>query len=80
VLAAHPAHVRPVPPNITQCLNRYTRCDLGIMKDPASNEEALTHGFRILSAYAIDADKPSKGHGENALWIITEADCGVTTF
>jgi hypothetical protein len=48
--------------------------------DAASNEEAVTHGFRILSAYPIDPAKPSKGFGDNTLWIITEADRSVTTF
>jgi hypothetical protein len=67
---------------LTQCLTRHARGDWGVVcgDDAASNEEAVTHGFRILSAYPIDADKPSKGHGENTLWIITEADRSVTTF
>ena len=33
-----------------------------------------------FSAYPIDPAKPSKGYGENTLWIITEADRSVTTF
>ncbi|KWT91757.1 hypothetical protein APY03_3194 [Variovorax sp. WDL1] len=36
-------------------------------------------GLRILSAYAIDPAKPCAGHGDNCLWIITEADRAVTT-
>jgi hypothetical protein len=67
---------------LTQCLTRHTRGDWGSVcaEDAASNDEAVTHGFRILSAYPIDPAKPSKGFGENTLWIITEADRSATTF
>jgi len=37
-------------------------------------------GSRIPSSFAIDPTKPSKGFGENTLWIITESDRSVTTF
>jgi hypothetical protein len=40
----------------------------------------LKTGNRILSAYPIDETQPCKGHGDNTLWIITEADRSVTTF
>jgi hypothetical protein len=33
-----------------------------------------------LSSYALDPSKPSKGFGDNTLWIITESDRSVTTF
>ena len=46
----------------------------------ATNDEAVSEGLRILSAYAIDPAKPAKGYGENCLWIITEADRSATTF
>jgi hypothetical protein len=39
----------------------------------------LKHGGRILAVYAIDTTRPSKGDGENTLWIITKADRSVTT-
>jgi hypothetical protein len=64
------------------CLARHARGDWGVVcKDDADlNDQALTDGSRILSAYPIDPAKPSKGHGDNTLWIITEADRSVTTF
>lgn len=39
----------------------------------------MREGFRILSAYPIDSALPCEGHGDNCLWIITEADRSVTT-
>lgn len=48
-------------------------------EDAATNDEAVKLGNRILSAYPIDPAKPSKGYGENTVWIITEADRSVTT-
>jgi hypothetical protein len=63
------------------CLTRHQRGDWGVVDhdDAAANLEAVGAGNRILSAYAIDPAKPSKGHGDNTLWIITEADRSVTT-
>jgi len=49
-------------------------------EDRKTNDEAVSLGARILSAYPIDPEKPCKGFGENTLWIITEADRSVTTF
>ena len=43
------------------------------------NRRAVEAGDRILSAYAIDPEKPCAGFGDNCLWIITEADRSVTT-
>ena len=65
-----------------QCLNRHACGDWGSVckEDKARNDEALIEGSRIFSAYPIDPTKPSKGFGENCLWIITEADRSVTTF
>lgn len=67
---------------MVECLARYRRGDWGNVckEDAAENNLAAREGFRILSAYAIDESKPAKGHGDNCLWIITEADRSVTTF
>ncbi|MHB0696625.1 hypothetical protein, partial [Roseomonas mucosa] len=61
---------------------RHAQGDWGCVcnEDREMNDEALELGNRILSAYPIDPAKPSKGWGENTLWIITEADRSVTTF
>lgn len=65
-----------------QCLRRHARGDWGVVgaEDKARNDEALVSGCRLLSAYPIDPAKPCQGHGDNCLWIITEADRSVTTF
>ncbi len=39
-------------------------------EDWRANEEAIEHGWRLLSAYEV---------GSNKLWIITEADRSTTT-
>jgi hypothetical protein len=63
------------------CLQRHLTGDWGDIdqEDWAMNDAAIKDGSRILSAYPIDASKPSKGYGENCLWIITESDRSVTT-
>jgi hypothetical protein len=63
-------------------LGRHMSGDWGVVcaEDRKANFEALFEGLRILSAYAIDPKRPSKGFGENTLWIITEADRSATTF
>ncbi len=68
--------------HLLACFNRHVCGDWGNVcaEDKASNDQALTEGGRILSAYPIDPTQPSKGHGKNCLWIITEADRSVTTF
>ncbi len=60
---------------------RHVRGDWGCIHpdDAALNQSAVVEGGRILSAYPIDPAKPCAGFGENCLWIITEADRGVTT-
>jgi hypothetical protein len=65
-----------------ECLARHGSGNWGVVceDDAAMNEAGLIYGSRILSAYPIDPTKPSKGFGENTLWIITEADRSVTTF
>ena len=69
------------PHHLTRCLYRHARGDWGCVcpDDAATNDAAVNEGFRILSAYPLDPAKPSKGYGENCLWIITEADRSVTT-
>jgi hypothetical protein len=67
---------------LLQCLDRHHHCDWGTVcaEDRQTNFDALLSGARILSAYPIDPTKPCEGHGDNCLWIITEADRSVTTF
>jgi hypothetical protein len=62
------------PQHLTRCLHRHSRGDWGLVcpEDKAQNDQALVEGERVLSAYAIDESKPSKGYGDNCLWIITE--------
>ena len=66
---------------ITECLLAHAAGDWGCVceADRRANDEALKRGFRILSAYPIDPSQPSRGHGENTLWIITEWDRSLTT-
>ncbi len=66
---------------LAKCFGRHVQADWGVVdkEDAATNDDALKHGNRILSAYAIDEAKPSKGWGYNTLWIITEADRSATT-
>ena len=68
-------------PRVWECLALHQRGEWGnVCEDDAEeNNLATQQGFRILSAYAIDSNKPAKGYGENCLWIITEADRQVTT-
>ena len=47
--------------------------------DQEANNQALQLGNRILSAYPIDPNKECLGHGDNTVWIITEADRSCTT-
>ena len=75
--------VKTVPNSLLlECLGRHTRGDWGVVgpEDAAENNLSTHEGFRILSAYPIDPAQPCKGHGDNCLWIITEADRSVTTF
>lgn len=64
------------------CLARHVRGDWGCCceEDKALNDAALASGDRLLSAYPLDATKPCAGHGDNTLWVITEADRSATTF
>jgi hypothetical protein len=57
---------------ILELLRRHLAGDWGdVDKDDAkANEDALTHGERILSSYTIKGER---------LWILTEADRSATT-
>lgn len=68
------------PGLINRCLAAYTRGDWGVSADSELNDEAVKSGEgRILAAYPIDPAQPSRGYGENTVWVITEADRSVTT-
>ena len=68
------------PGLINRCLAAYTRGDWGVSADRELNDEAVNSGEgRILAAYPIDPAQPSRGYGENTVWVITEADRSVTT-
>jgi hypothetical protein len=42
-------------------------------EDHEVNEQALARGMtRVMSAWAIDPEKPSRGYGHNTFWIITQ--------
>lgn len=64
-----------------QMLQRHASGDWGVMcdEDKAQNDEGLKLKNRLHSAYPIDESKPSAGHGDNTIWIITEWDRSVTT-
>jgi len=66
---------------IAQCIARHAAGDWGCVceADRQANDAAVKEGDRILSAYPIDPSRPSRGHGDNTLWIITEWDRSVTT-
>ncbi len=74
VLAEHP-HLADA------LLRRHQSGDWGCVSEPdrLENNESLKMGWRVLSAYPIDASRPCEGHGDNTIWIITEADRSVTT-
>lgn len=57
---------------INEGLRRHSSGDWGTIcpDDAALNDESLTSGDRLLSAY---------GEGQRIFWIITEADRSVTT-
>lgn len=63
---------------VMSCLNRHSECDWGDISssDSKMNDDSLTIGGRLLSAYNIDA---SFNIGEPKIWVITEADRSATT-
>lgn len=76
-LVATPGALEAVPSErVLECLQRHARGDWGNIcpADAELNNRATLEGTRILSAYSIDPAKPCKGHGDNCIWIITEAD------
>lgn len=78
-----PAAKAACPPDrLAELLQRHLCGDWGCISadDKEANTAAVDAGERLLSAYPIDPARPSKGHGANTLWIITEADRSVTTF
>lgn len=60
--------------NASALLHRHQHGDWGVVcaEDAQSNDQAIFVGARILSAYEL-------GLRRERLWIITEADRGVTT-
>ncbi len=73
VLATRAA-IAEIPPNeILAALKRHERGDWGELtpEDAAANDQALTLGLRILSAY--------RSKTGTKFWIITEADRTLTT-
>jgi hypothetical protein len=63
---------------IQKSLNRHVKGDWGDVdeEDKQTNDHALKHGMRVLSAY--NDDRFPK-HGIATIWIITEADRSATT-
>ena len=61
------------------CLNRHVKGDWGDVdeEDKQTNDDALKHGMRVLSAYNDDRFPKN---GIATIWIITEADRSATTF
>ncbi len=75
------AALEPFPGRVNDLLARHASGNWGCVcaEDAKANARALKHGNRILSAYPVDAALPSKGWGDNTVWIITEWDRSVTT-
>lgn len=60
---------------VLACLARHQAGEWGLVptEDAELNEYALERrGSRVMSAWAIDPNEPSRGHGANTLWIITQ--------
>lgn len=57
---------------VSSCLSRHLSGDWGAVSgaDAAANNAAISNGERLLSSYEVDG---------RCLWVITEADCSVTT-
>lgn len=67
--AAHIAAMRAMT-----CLALHEVADWGLVprEDAQQNARNLKDGTRVMSAWAIDPQKPSLGYGDNTLWIITQ--------
>jgi hypothetical protein len=63
---------------IQKSLNRHVKGDWGDVdeEDKQTNDYALKHGMRVLSAYKDDRFPK---HGIATIWIITEEDRSATT-
>jgi hypothetical protein len=68
-------------PYVAGCVNRHARGDWGeVCEDDAeANNRAMETGARIISSYPIDPGGPPAAYGDNAMWVITEADRSSTT-
>lgn len=67
---------------VMEWLRRHQSGDWGLVsgQDRLSNARAVASGEeRVMSSYPIDESSPSKGHGDNTVWVITEWDRSVTT-
>lgn len=69
------------PAYLQGCLRRHAVGDWGCVPatDAKENDLSVKEGFRIMSSYPIDPEAHCSGHGDNTIWIITEADRSVTT-
>ncbi|CAB3802717.1 hypothetical protein LMG28614_05680 [Paraburkholderia ultramafica] len=83
-IVATPGVLEAIPNQIALLvlLSRHVRGNWGCVcaDDAAANDAAVTEGDRILSAFPINPNKVCADHGDNCVWIITEADRSVTTF
>ena len=64
--------------DVTPYISRHQTGDWGEVcaEDAAENQRSLAQGFRLFSAYSFASDIGGQTY---KLWIITEADRGVTT-
>ena len=62
--------------NLFDLLARHASGDWGDVgaEDAHTNDQALIHGYRVLSCYTLVPDDP-----DTRIWIITERDRSVTT-
>jgi hypothetical protein len=66
---------------LVACWLRHRQGDWGDVddEDAGVNDRAVEEGGRLISAYPIDPDGERKGWGDNAIWLITDADRSSTT-
>lgn len=82
-IVAMPGALTACPPErLVECLKRHHQGDWGCVceEEKSANNDAVRSGARLLSAYAIDPNRPTDAFDSNCLWVITEADRSVTTF
>jgi len=67
--------------DVMRMIVRHNHGDWGDVdaEDGKSNDDAVIRGHRIISAYPLDAGGCRQGHGDNCIWVITEADRSATT-